>query len=802
MLVKVSTMDLYKVEECWMELPVEDRCMKLGEYDNDDGVFIKRYPVWSFGKSCPSLTVINFILYRLKFIKTEIGHIFRNSPNSLRMYRGLFREIREADIVHLHTLPYFHNIAGYFIARIYGKKIVITPHFHPGHKEYEKKILFRIMDKCDAVITVSKYEKDYLEKKGVSPEKIFVTGNALLKEKPGDPGLFDTARRDLFKKYTVSADSKKILFLGRKEPYKGIEYLIKAAKELAIKDNVRISLLLAGPDTAAFKINYQDYLKGASGKLTITDFGTVSDIEKEILLETCDVLALPSEYEAFGIVFLEAWRYGKPVVGSNIGAVPDVIKGAGLCAEYGNVRDLKDKIKLLLYDRKLAAALGREGKRKVKEEYSLENIGAKVFHIYKNLNNYKKRILVVSNFFPPYCEGGAEIAAYEQVRSLKNTGFDISIFSGKIDNKKPRYSMSVEKKDFNIMRANFHAADFSEDIAYIKNDILQESFRNRLYDIAPDIVHFHNIDGFCLGMIEDCGRLSIPMVMTLHDYWHLCFKKTLLKEDGILCETGKRECLGCRGEKSPKDGNLMPGSERDRLFMEYLGKIDLLISPSNYLAERFINSGVSRDKMRVINNGIDITRFGNTKKRRSAKMRFGFAGTIRRHKGVENLLKALFLLKQRGKVKFSLTIAGKGEDLFIDYFKRIIRESGLKDHVRLLGEVDNKDMKRFYENIDVLVVPSIWPENSPVTIMEALASGTPVLASDIGGIPELVQDGTHGYLHKHDDISSLMENMKKMMDSAPDEIEAMRKACLERAREFNMTRQAGLIASEYNRLMG
>jgi glycosyltransferase involved in cell wall biosynthesis len=347
--------------------------------------------------------------------------------------------------------------------------------------------------------------------------------------------------------------------------------------------------------------------------------------------------------------------------------------------------------------------------------------------------------------------------------------------------------VSIEKSVFNIIRANFHAVDFAGDVVDIKKHILRESFRKMLYNIAPDIVHFHNIDGFSIEIIEDCGKMNIPMVMTLHDYWHICYRKTFLKENGALCETEKEECPGCKG--------------RNCVFMEYMDKIDLLISPSKHLAEKFINRGVSGNKLRVINNGIDVKRFNNTKKAVSKKIRFGFAGTIRQHKGVENLLKALFLLKESGETNFFLTVAGKGESLFVDYFKRSIKEFGLKDFVRFSGEINNKDMNKFYNNIDVLVVPSIWPENSPVTIMEALASGTPVLASDIGGIPELIQDGVQGYLHKHDEPGSLMKNMKKIIDKQG-VIEIMRKACLEKARKFNIAQQVELISDEYNRLMG
>lgn len=799
-IVTVSTINLYKIEECSINLALDERYVSMGEYDNDGGVFVRRYPVWPFWKMSLSLRIFNFLLYKLRLIKTEIGHIFRHSPNSMVMYRNLFKEIKTADVIHLHTLPYFHNIIGYYIAKICRKKIVITPHFHPGHKEYEKRILFKIMNNCDAIVVISSYEKDYLEKRGLKPDKIFVAGCALLNQKPIENQILMSEREKLFKKHLIPMDdSKKILFIGRKELYKGIGDLIQVVEELIEKDGMKILLFLVGPDTVDFRIKYGDYIENNKSKTKIVDFGEVSDLEKEVLLEACDMLVLPSRYESFGIVFLEAWKYGKPVIGSDFGAVPEVIKNAGLCVECGDISDLKNKIKLLLSDNKLARNLGEVGKKKLEKEYSLENIGNKVLNVYYNLDSYKKRVLIVSNLFPPHCDGGAEIVAYEQARHLKNMGFDITIFTGKQDDKKIQYEVGVEKKPFKITRVNFHAVDFKQDIVCAKNDFLQEKFKKILYEIAPDIVHFHNLNGFPLGMIDDCRNMNIPVVMTLHDYWWLCYRKTLRKNNGVLCYSNNRECLDCAETIFSNKSASISIAERNSLLAVYLNSINLLISPSEYLAKKFIDNGVSNYRLKVINNGIDTKRFHNLKKIRSKKIRFGFIGTLRDHKGVENLLKSLALLKDGGEENFSLAIAGKGDALFVNYLKRLINDLKISHFVYFFGELDNRAIKKVYKDIDLLVVSSVWPENSPVTIMEAFAAGTPVLASDIGGIPELIEHGVHGYLHKYDDPVSLADNMKEII-SRPDKLKIMKEACLKKACDLTIKKQVGLIVKEYKRL--
>lgn len=798
--VSVSTINLHNMKEISRDLLEEERYVRLGQEDCDKGVFIKRHKLWTFWQRSISSRLINFILSKLGFENTEIGQVFKLSPHSFEMYRKLFHEVKGSDIVHLHTLPYFHNIVGFYIAKLYKKKIVITPHFHTEHRDYEKKILFKIMNHCDAVIAVSNYEKDYLVSRKIPPDKIVVTGNAILNEKRYDSQSLKDIRDKLFKKYGVCEESRKVLFIGRKELYKGIYELYEAVEQLACEEDINLSFFLVGPGTPEFSDLWQSWMN-CSHKVKLIDFDVVSDIEKEALLESCDILVLLSRFEAFGIVFLEAWKYGKPVIGSDTKAVHEVIKDAGLCAEYGNVDDLKEKIKKILFNENLARKLGEAGRKKLENKYSLDIIGEKVLNVYRSLNGHKKKVMLVSSLFPPYYEGGAEIVAYEQAKQLKKVGFDVRVFTAKQDNLKFHYGTRKEKNEFDVFRMNLHALDYSEKMVKIKNNKIQEKFREQLYDIMPGLVHFHNIDSFPLGIIDDCCDANIPTAMTLHDYWWFCYRKTFMRNNGSLCSVYNNGCKYCKASFTLDNGHCIDTDERNSLFLQYLNKIDLLISPSDYLAKKFIDRGISGDKIKVIKNGVDLGRFHYMESAsRKKKLHFGFIGIIKQHKGIENLLKSVALLKKDNGSSFSVFIAGKGERLFIEYCKSLAIDLEIAELVHFLGERKNKDIGKVYKEIDVLVVPSIWPENSPVTIMDALATGTPVLASEIGGIKEIIQDGVHGYLHKYDDPVSLKENMKKVMDN-PGVIKTMREACLKRARRLSLANQVGLIADEYNHLV-
>jgi glycogen synthase len=254
-------------------------------------------------------------------------------------------------------------------ARLYKKRVVITPHFHPGHPHYERWSNYWLLRRCDAVIAVSAYECDYLVAKGIDRRKIVVTGNGVHTESylPKDLAYFQT---ELVRLYNLTHTTKIIVFVGRKLEYKGIATLVDACRSLSVEGDV--ALLLAGPPSSWFEEYYGKLSK--QDRERIIDLGMVSEQEKVNLLHLADVLVLPSQFEAFGIVFLEAWACGTPVIGAATGAIPSVIGDGGLTFEYGNARDLADKLKVVLYKTELARQMVLLGQRQLVASFTWEKI--------------------------------------------------------------------------------------------------------------------------------------------------------------------------------------------------------------------------------------------------------------------------------------------------------------------------------------------------------------------------------------------------------------------------------------------
>jgi len=795
---EVATINLFNMDDFFKDFPDERQTFKLGDCDFDAGAWVRRFKLWSFAYKGFSFSLAGFLLNNLHLYSTELGAIFQHSPHSFQMYRNLKGMIKDANIVHLHTLPYFHNLVGFLIAKLQSKKIVITPHFHPGHKHYERKIFYKLMNHCDAVLAMTEYEKDYLVKKGVSASRIWVIGNSIDTKNIVDKEKCDQYAHQISVKYGIASNAKKIVFVGRKDIYKGVFTLIEVAEKLSVELKEQMVIFFVGPRCAEFTKKYGNI--SGTDKFKIIDFGSVEEEEKEKIIAFSDVLVLYSEFEAFGIVFLEAWKYKKPVIGSDRGAVSEVIKDAGLCARYDDKEDLKAKIKKILYDGQLAQRYGEAGKKKLDQNFSLDQVGGKVLRIYRDLTSKQRKVLIVSCLFPPYAIGGAEVVAYQQARVLKKMGFDIQIFAGRWDPAAPRFSVTSLKSEFEITFINLYDIDFDyRSVNFYKQEIMDE-FSRRLFAYAPDIVHFHNISSLCLRMIDECHAKAIPTVMTLHDYWLICPKSILVADTKLLCDKKTKECTQCDDFFFVGDQESDIIKNRNRIFMEHLNYLDTVISPSTYLINRFKENGLNPQKGIVINNGIDLSRFKVNRKTISKKLRFAFIGQILEHKGILVLLKSISLLNQKERNQISLSIIGSLEGFFVRFIKDYIEELKIEEVVKFMGKIPNERIVKAYSKIDVLVVPSLWPENSPVTIMEALASGTPILASRIGGIPELIEHAKEGFLYTHDNPQELAEMIRSFI-LKPDLCKKMRQACLERAKLYPLEKQVNMIANCYKALL-
>ncbi len=374
----VMTLAINVEDEYWALPDPQNRTIDLGPMDVDEGVKVLRFP----------RTLLNPLKIKRSTnpVLSQKGldpvfDLFFSGPHSVQMYAELPLQVARHDVVHVHAFPYPHNRAGIIAARAARKPVVCTPHFHPGLPGFESDATLDLLKQCDAVFCVSEWERDYLAGKGIERDHLVVTGNGIDRagyDAPVDP-LF---RHRLEKTHGIPTDAPLVAVVSRKVPQKGIDFLAEIGRELHRRDpDIRIAV--AGPRSGWFDDWYPKQPK--SVRETVVDLGPLSERDKIQLLKNSRVLVLPSQHEAFGIVTLEAWAAGIPVVTTDAGALPSIVGSGGLTARYGDTHEFANLIQRFLKDENLAAKAAKEGAKLLDSVHRWDRIGEKVLEKVKGL---------------------------------------------------------------------------------------------------------------------------------------------------------------------------------------------------------------------------------------------------------------------------------------------------------------------------------------------------------------------------------------------------------------------------------
>jgi glycosyltransferase involved in cell wall biosynthesis len=219
------------------------------------------------------------------------------------------------------------------------------------------------------------------------------------------------------------------------------------------------------------------------------------------------------------------------------------------------------------------------------------------------------------------------------------------------------------------------------------------------------------------------------------------------------------------GESLPEPEVLSnnPFAVRTRAMQAALAQADLLITPSAFLRDEFVRVfGVPKQKIIHSPNGMKFDHVTQHPREKADVIRFGFMGSIIPTKGVHVLAEAAKKLKDLGG--FRVEIYGAPNQWTVDYEKECHQIAEGLDFVEFKGRFDNKKVGEVLAKMDVLVVPSIWYENAPLTLNEAAMTKTPVLASDRGGMLEFVRDNGYGRNFKLGDADDLAAKMRAIVE--------------------------------------
>jgi len=365
------------------------------------------------------------------------------------------------------------------------------------------------------------------------------------------------------------------------------------------------------------------------------------------------------------------------------------------------------------------------------------------------------KILMVSTYYPPNHIGGDAVMVQYLSTELAKRGHEVEVFCS------PSVREVVHKRDIVKPKPSGDQVRVHEYAALLKRGEPALSYclglwgraRNRLQEISsalkPDVVHWHNTKAF----IARPTRLGTERtVYTAHDYFAVCPKTHLIKHDGELCDRA-RQCQLCllRSQKYPQLWRV--GSKRVFDFPEN----SIIICPSEFMAKRLRADGI-RNTHVIRNFAPDRGTFSND--RTTPKDTLTYVGIMEKHKGPHRLLEAFAASKtQQG---FNLALVGEGSirGTLLDRS----HAQGIVDRVRIPGFVDQTELDSILRRTAAVFVPSEWFENCPLVVPEAYSRSIPVVASSIGGLPEIVGDESGSILFQAGSEEMMARAMTKLWE--------------------------------------
>jgi glycosyltransferase involved in cell wall biosynthesis len=352
--------------------------------------------------------------------------------------------------------------------------------------------------------------------------------------------------------------------------------------------------------------------------------------------------------------------------------------------------------------------------------------------------------ILLSNKFH-YPRGGDCIYNIELEKLLKQQGHEVAVFCMQ----HPENLASVYSKYF-PSEAIFSLSNKKGIVESLLRPFgtqeVNKKFNALLDDFQPDVVHLNNIHTQLSPLVAQIAhKRGIKVVWTLHDYKLLCPRYDCLRNDIQTCElcfTDKTQLLKNKCMKNSLLASIIAYGEAVKWNKEKLQRYtDSFICPSQFMKDKMIQGGFNPSKMHTLCNFIDIEK---TKRENYEKEEYYcFIGRLSHEKGVKTLIEAA------SQLRYKLKIIGNGP-LMDD-----LQQQATGKNIEFTGYKNWTKIKEIVGKARFSVIPSEWYENNPLSVLEALCLGTPVLGARIGGIPELIEVGKSGLLFESKNVEEL-----------------------------------------------
>ena len=390
------------------------------------------------------------------------------------------------------------------------------------------------------------------------------------------------------------------------------------------------------------------------------------------------------------------------------------------------------------------------------------------------------RILQVIHGYPMRYNAGSEVYTQGLAQALAER-HDVHVFTRQENAFLPEYDTHQET-DPSDPRITLHVVNMARARDGYRHPSVDDAFADLLDDIDPDVVHIGHLNHLSTSLVFEAEARRIPVVFTLHDYWLMCPRGQFIQ---MYPEDPSDVWPVCDGQDDRKCAircyvRYFSGSEEEyeadaSHWTDWVGRrmghirevcdaVDVFIAPSRYLLRRFRDDfGIPEGRLTYLDYGFHRRRMEGRSRTRGEPFTFGYIGTHIPAKGVNHLIEAF------GGVAGNPLLRVWGRD-------RGVETAGLKalahslpgaagNRIEWMGEYRNQDIVGdVFNRCDTIVVPSIWAENSPLVIHEALQARVPVITADYGGMAEYVQHERNGMLFAHRDPDSLAQQMQRLAD--------------------------------------
>lgn len=342
-----------------------------------NGVQVRRFRVFNW--LGPALRYVQQAAYWLRLPFNQHLRTLYGGPilPGLKQAIGAF----DGDVVAASSFPLMHMYTALAARRINRHPLIYCGGLHPKDRwGFDRPMIYDAIRRADAYIAYTTYEQDFLLQKGIPAGKLHVIGLGV------DAERFGRANGTAIRQQWGDPSAPVVAFIGQQARHKGVDTLVRAL-ERVWQRLPQTRLLIAGARTRFSPVlRRQIEALPPHQREQVLILNNFDEAEKPNLLAACDLLAYPSKFESFGLVYVEAWACGKPVIGSRAGAIPSVVQDGtdGLLVPPQDIPALADALTRLLENESLRHRLGERGRQKVLERYTWETVVARFRQVYKH----------------------------------------------------------------------------------------------------------------------------------------------------------------------------------------------------------------------------------------------------------------------------------------------------------------------------------------------------------------------------------------------------------------------------------